>query len=300
MAKRIILGTLVIAAVALAVVFAVPATRYQILAYLRNEPLHKGRPLAYWVAALKHSDADVRREAALILEDVSGDFKGRAPEDPEYRAIIAGLASAIGDSDPFVRKCAAKAYLNYPREAPVPTDSETVTQLFTGLGDTQQVLVRKAAGRALWQAGPAAKQGPGVPALIAATYDSDDFVREYAARTLGRIGPEAIPAVPELLDLLRKDPERDVREHAAKSLGLIGSLGLGARQDEVVQALLKGLKDEAADVRENSARSLGQLGAKVAIPDLRQLAQDPKEAERVRAAATEALSRLGAGLDAQP
>jgi len=264
------------------------------LALVHGEPLYNGRPIAYWVAALRDSDADVRREAALILEDVHEDFKGRSPDDPEYRGIIAALASALGDSDVFVRKCAARAFLTYPRELPVPEDGATVARMLTGLEDKQEVLVRKAAARALWQAGPAAKQGAGVPGLIAATYDANDFVREYAVRALGRIGPEASAAVPELLDLLRKDPERDVREHAAKSLGLIGAQALGPRLGEAVQALMKGLKDEAADVRENSARSLGQLGAKEAIAELRPLAQNPKEHERVRSAATEALKRLEA------
>ena len=78
MAKRIVLGIVLFLAVALAVACAVPASRYRILALLRDEPLYSGRPIAYWVAALKDSDANVRREAALILEDVQGDFKGRA------------------------------------------------------------------------------------------------------------------------------------------------------------------------------------------------------------------------------
>jgi len=281
--------------VGLAVAFAVPSSRYWILALVHNEPLHGGRSVSSWVTALQSSDANVRKEAALALEDVSQELKGRPPDDAETKAAIAGLVGAMADPDPFVRKCVAKAFLSFPRDTVVPDDAASVSRMLTALEDKNEVLVRKAGARALWQAGAAAKQGAGVPALTAATYDKDDFVREYAARALGRIGPEAVSAVPELLDLLRKDEERDVREHAAKSLGLIGAQALGPRLADVKQALMAGLVDEAADVRENSARSLGQLGATEAIPEIQRLADDEKEPERVRAAAAEAVKRLKAG-----
>ena len=46
MAKRFILGIALILILALAVVLAVPASRYWILALVRNEPLHGGRSVS--------------------------------------------------------------------------------------------------------------------------------------------------------------------------------------------------------------------------------------------------------------
>src|SRR5438093_11965445 len=120
MAKRILLAIAGILVVAVAVAFAVPASRYWILSLVRNEPLHGGRPISSWVADLKHSDANVRKQAALALEDASQELKGRPPDDPETKAVVAGLVGAMADPDPFVRKCVAKAFLDYPRDAAVP------------------------------------------------------------------------------------------------------------------------------------------------------------------------------------
>ncbi len=293
--RRLLLWLGVVVVVGLGVAFALPATRYRLLALVRNERLYNGRPLSYWTGALREDDdPDVRRQAAETLGDAQL-CKDAPANDPECRAVVAALVGALGDPEGRVRKMAASALLTYPRESPVPTDSATVARLTGALADGE-VLVRKAAARSLWQAGSAARGGDGVARLTKALEDKDDFVREYAARTLGRIGPEAAPAVPELLERLRKDEERDVREHAAKSLGLIGPEAVGKRLPETVAALTKALTDEAADVRENSAIALGQLGGATAIPALRKLAADPEP--RVRAAAAGALKRLeppGAG-----
>src|SRR5438874_8195373 len=144
MAKRFILGIALILILALAVVLAVPASRYWILALVRNEPLHGGRSVSSWVAALQHSDANVRKEAALALEDVSQELKGHPPDDPETRAAVAGLLGAMADPDPFVRKCVAKAFLSFPRDAAVPDDAASVSKMLTALEDKNEVLIRKA------------------------------------------------------------------------------------------------------------------------------------------------------------
>jgi HEAT repeat protein len=286
--KRLGLGILVLVAVGAGIAFAVPASRYRILALVDGAPLYDGRPLSYWMAALDDGDANVRREAAVLLgeADIRTDLAG---DEQQTRAIVAALVQTLGDKDGFVRKAAATSLLAYPREAPVPEDKGTITLLIAALDD-RETAVRKAAARSLWQAGRVAGQGTGMARLTAALSDKDGFVREYAARTLGRIGPDAKTAVPALLQRLAEDEERDVREHAAKSLGLIGAQALGPLLPQTVKALIKGLEDEAADVRENSARSLGQLGAIEAIPDLRLIAEDPQP--RVREAVAEALRQL--------
>jgi HEAT repeat protein len=279
---------LVLLVVGVAIGWAVPASRYWMLSVLKGDPLYNGRPLAYWLDALQESDAGVRREAAVLLGEAAI-RNACAKDDSQTQSVAAALVQTLGDHDGFVRKAAATSLLTYPRETPVPHDSKTVALLIAALKD-QETAVRKAAIRSLWQTGKAAAQDPGIASLTAALDDKDDFVREYGARTLGIIGPDAKQAAPALLDRLRKDEERDVREHAAKALGLIGAKALGPLLPDTVQALIVGLDDEAADVRENSARSLGQLGATDAIPDLYQVMDDPEP--RVRAAVAEALKTL--------
>lgn len=288
--KRLGLCAAIVLVLAAATAFLLPASRYRIVAYLRGEPLYNGRPLDAWVDALKDPQAEARREAALTLAEPEV-RQQCAQDEAAGRLVLAGLIESLGDPDELVRKCAATSLLAFPRQTAVPDDGATVAHLHQALGD-RDAAVRKAATRAVWQAGKAAGQGDGVARLIDALGDADDYVREYAARALGRIGPAAKPAVPTLLDRLARDEERDVREHAAKSLGLIGAEAIGPLLPQTVQALVKGLEDSAADVRENSARALGQLGARETVPALRKVQADPEP--RVREAVDEALKTLDA------
>jgi HEAT repeat protein len=289
MRKRLLgLGLLLLAG--LGVAFALPASRYQLLAFIRHERLYNGRPLAFWVAAMKDDDSSARRQAALILgeADVCTD---RPAGDADCRLAITALVSGLADRDGFVRKCAATSFLLYPRETAVPTDVASITGLTGALRD-QEAAVRKAAVRALWQAGKPAKEGDGVARLTVALTDKDDFVRMYAARALAKLGPDAQAAVPALIERLRLDEERDVRKLSGKALGLIGAKAIGPHLSEAAAALIEGLKGEPAEFREYSARALGQLGAKEALPALRQATKDSDES--VRGAAEEALKVLTA------
>jgi HEAT repeat protein len=286
--KRIAAWLAGVVVLCIGVGLAVPASRYRILAVLRDEPLFRGRPADYWIDALASQDAQLRREAALELGEPEM-IQACGANEAQQRRAVGGLLETLGDPEPFVRKCAATSLLGYPRDTVVPVEPATVVSLGVALGD-QEVTVRRAAARLLWQAGAAAGSQEGVSRLTTALDDPDDFVREHAARALGRIGPPAKPAVPALLDRLAKDEERDVREHAAKSLGLIGADAIGPLLPKTVKALRQGLHDTAADVRENSARALGQLGAREALDELRSTAKDTSP--RVRAAAEEAVCHL--------
>jgi HEAT repeat protein len=92
--------------------------------------------------------------------------------------------------------------------------------------------------------------------------------RAAAADELGHIGAvraaDAKPAVPALLESLKKDKDAGVRKSAANALGRMDA------GTEVVPALRDALKDKAPIVRMNAASALGQLGAdaKEAEPDL--------------------------------
>ena len=269
------------------IAFAVPDSRYRLLALLRNEPLVHGRPVHFWLETLTAGDAEQRRQAALNLGE-AGVCKKDALAAEDCKQVVAALVEALGDEDGFVRKCAATSFLLLPQEAVVAPTS--VARMTAALQDNEPA-VRRAAVRGLWQAGTAAKDGDGLPRLTTALDDTDEFVRMYACRAIGKIGPGAYTATPSLLERLRKDEDSDVRKLAAKSLGLIGSKGIGRKNmPEVVAALKDSLKAQNRGLREYAARALGELGARDAVPALRDAALDPDAG--VRGAASEALKRL--------
>jgi hypothetical protein len=88
---------------------------------------------------------------------------------------------------------------------------------------------------------------------------------EAAADALGRIGA---PAVPKLIDALRKNNGPDERVRAARVLARIGPEAVDA-----VPMLTTALSDEDPHVQKAAARALGQIGpaAAEAVPALMEL-----------------------------
>jgi HEAT repeat protein len=277
----------------LAVAMAIPASRYRLLGLLGIERLYNGRPIEYWIAALKDPDPEVRRTAAVQLGNAEAhqDAAEEEEEEEEWEEAVAALVEAMADSDGFVRKCAATSLLIFSKDVKMPKDERRIACLTGALKDPE-VAVRRAAVRGLWQAGPAAKQGDGVARLTDALGDKDDYVRAYGARALARIGPDAKDAMPALLKHLRTDPDKDIRKLSAKAIGLIGPDALGLLRGDVITALTEATKDESRGLREYSVRALGELRAKEAIPALRQASDD--QDNDVRAAAVQALKSLEA------
>jgi HEAT repeat protein len=91
-----------------------------------------------------------------------------------------------------------------------------------------------------------------VPALIEELKSDRETRRWRAARTLGRIGPDARPALPALLGALR-DPASIVRVQAARALGRVGSRDAIAGLVEAVKS------DPAKEVREEASRALSRI-----------------------------------------
>jgi hypothetical protein len=89
-----------------------------------------------------------------------------------------------------------------------------------------------------------------VPALLGALADADGSVRQLAAATLVKVGPDAVPPLVEAL----KAKDRDTRANAAYVLGHLGEL---AR--EALPALAKTLKDEDKDVRRRAAYAIHNI-----------------------------------------
>ena len=118
-----------------------------------------------------------------------------------------------------------------------------------------------------------------VPLLRANTKNEDAEVREASIYALGKIGIDAVTAIPDLLDAMG-DRVPDVRQAAGMALG-----GIGSNQDSVVAALVEAARsDDACAVRAWVAVSLIELNAElnVAFPTLEQtIDNDDCDAERV-------------------
>jgi HEAT repeat protein len=94
-----------------------------------------------------------------------------------------------------------------------------------------------------------------VPALVKTLKeDKDPNMRYWAAESLGKFGPEARSAVPDLIEAL-KDDSKMVRMGVAYALGEIG----GA---DATAALQEATKDPEKEVRDAAASALKQIQQK--------------------------------------
>jgi hypothetical protein len=106
-----------------------------------------------------------------------------------------------------------------------------------------------------------------VPGLIDNLRNPNSYTRKRAARLLARLGPEAVQAVPALIEVLRNDPKNTVRFNAA---GAIGSIGPAAK--EAVADLIWALKnDDGGGVKREAAIALIKIGDPVELGALQAL-----------------------------
>ena len=140
--------------------------------------------------------------------------------------------------------------------------------------------------------GPAAALAtPEIVALLKKGYDPN--LCRAVPETLGRIGPGARQAVPDLI-LKLADGDNSVRRATAQALGRIDPhWAESAAAKQAVSALAKQLADEYSDVRQAAAEALEAIGpgAREAAPYLRKLAENDPAAE-VRSAARAALENI--------
>ncbi len=256
------------------------------------------KPLSEWLGTLKSDKVEKNRRAALIAVGEVG---------LRSRKVVPAVAAALRqDESTTVREAAAqllgrlafKATDLLPeangavRVALIEDRKQALEALMEALRGDKVAKVRTASGTGLGRLGPDA--APAVAALTAALKDKDDATRAASAEALGRIGRDATEAVPALLDCLKdKKADRFVRIFAAFALGRTeGDSAV------VVPALSETLadSDNLPDVRKSAAEALGQIGRSAAdsVPVLvRILTKEPtKQTVEVRRAAAAALDRI--------
>ena len=185
------------------------------------------------------SDPALAKEVARLLRSptpvVRRSAAGAASylRDEDFLPLAEGLAELLQDDEVAVRRAALTALAR--RAATVP---ERVPVFLQSLAD-EDAECRAQAARALAQIElqevlPAAEQPPVAQALVRALDDTAPEVLIYAVMALGRLGPEAAPALPRLLALLESEDPL-LRGQAATALGSMGPASLSALGDALRQ-----------------------------------------------------------------
>lgn len=243
------------------------------------------------IGKLKEEDEEaewLREQCEIALVKIGGD---------EVKPAIPILTEMLNDKDQWARCVAATTLGQIGPEA-----KSAIPVLVEKLKDHMET-VGRAAGEALGKMGPEATTAvPAITRLLQTqhhvtaawalwnvTHDAEKAVppllaslkngNSNAARTLGRIGPEAKAAVPVLTELLTHK-EQSTRYNAASALGKIGPEAKAA-----VPALTDLLKDQSIFNRGAAAEALGKIGP------------EAKAAKNAMAAA-DALGRIGPGAKA--
>ena len=232
MIKQVLVGLGIVLAVSVAIIAGVPAWRMAALGYLNNERFYRGKPASYWSQALKSTAQPPPPELAALKE-------GGAEAVP----VLIDLLKA---PDPAVRGKAAQVLGSIGPEA-----APAVPALSEALHDPDRD-VRCRAARPWVTLAP---RRAAVPSLIEALKDEEP-VRLDAIRALGRIGPDARPALPALLDVLVKEDEI-IKKTLDKDRS-VGPVTVHALSQIVpvdrmsVPALIEALKDEHPFVRQHA------------------------------------------------
>lgn len=286
--KAALAGILVLAV--LAWIFLDPSRI--VLGRLQGEEFFDGYPASYWDSQLNSgpgASSSARRalesggkDAVPVLMDLLGTATRSGSDSARVRWMVAEILGTIGpdaneasasliqalaDPDTHVQGVAA---FSVPK---VQTPAAEAVPPLTRLLRTRHVVP---AARALSEYRGDAREALQELLVILQDESRPTEDRWNAARTIGKIGPGAIDALPVLIELTRHS-QATIREHCAEAIGDIGPLAAAG-----VPALIECLEDPATRVRRDSVRSLGYIGeaSRPAVPEMFKLLDDPEELVR--------------------
>jgi HEAT repeat protein len=192
--------------------------------------------------------------------------------DPAHTEAVRLLSEALADPDDGVRETAAAALCDFG-----VAGRPAIPNLLRAIQD-ENAIVRRRVIRALGLVADHVESADVVvPALIAATEDSDEGVALQAMATLGEFGPLAAAALPALMSAIWTG---DVRHRA------LAGVALARLGEAAVASLTQALEHPSADVRAKAAHVLGRIGpaAADAKAGLRKLLSDADPLAREEAA----------------
>jgi HEAT repeat protein len=256
------------------------------------------------VPALASEDPGVRAGAARGLVDLKPPTEMMRPLMQQTvpkmsREALAGFANVVVEmgSEDIVPRCREALADEKLRDAALAVvvrlgdkAGELVPELVDALGTVEDEAVRSEIQFALASIGPDA--APAVDELIKSLDSEHEECKEGAIYALGKIGPAAAAAVDKLKTYLTSD-DSELRTIAVWALRRIEP------ENEETAALalpvlIELLQDDVALVRMEAARSLGEMGAQAqsAAESLEELLKDPNpDVRRIAKAAIEAIGK---------
>ncbi|MFL5338938.1 MAG: HEAT repeat domain-containing protein [Gemmataceae bacterium] len=222
---------------------------------------------ADWLTRRRRLDSILRLQAAVMVGD------------PAQFEAVRLLKESLSDPDVGVREAAAAALCEFGGDG-----RAALPELIRATQDENEVVRRRSVRALGFIADPVESADAVVPALVAATEDSDPGVSLQAMATLSEFGALAAPALPALMSAVWTG---DVRRRALAGVAL-------ARLGELaVPSLAQSLEHPAAEVRAKAAHVLGKIGpaAAEAKPGLEKLLSDTDPT--VHEEAAEALRLIG-------
>ncbi len=237
-----------------------------IVAMLENDKFGGVRYAAAFALGKIGADADATKalNKAVTSKDPFLRMLGAwalARNNPGDKAMVKRAVDLILQSfksdDVHLRRAAAKAAVDFD----VPLD-DVAPMLVEALQDKDPVVVGNAIA-ALAERGPKALKH--VDKLL-----KHKELRYYALLLIPRLGPEAAPAVPALVDVLDEKPQGEADLEFQREVRFaLAAIGPGAKG--AVPALAKSLDSKNDEICASASYALGKIGpaAKAAVPKLR-------------------------------
>jgi hypothetical protein len=173
-----------------------------------------------------------------------------------------------------------------------PLPAHAVARIGQALADSDES-IRFEAFRAIQELGETASDL--APLVVGFLSDPNDYIREFAARTLGFMEAGAINAYSDLLACL-KDPDDGVKRWATMSL-----TGIDPENSAPLNALKEQLQRSCGDYRWQLANALERLGSKAltVVPTLLQAIEEEERSDVRCALASSAKNILDAYIAAE-
>jgi HEAT repeat protein len=243
---------------------------------------------AYWLRAIGPATKEVIPALCAALGDSDTRLRAHVAETlgilhAKAEVAVPALAATLKDPDWFVRSYAAHALAQFGKEA-----AKAIPALGEALKD-KDGHVKVAAAKAIWKI--EGKVDRAVPVLIETLKDFDEshYAAGSAAEMLGKIGPSAKAAVPDLTAMLQSG-WRDTRIAAAFALCKITG-----KAEPGLAVLIKALEDRRTPNESGTHSALTYLEeigpqAKAAVPVLLAILKDGGDVDRH--AAAQALKKI--------
>ncbi len=183
--------------------------------------------------------------------------------------ILKEWVADIRATDPSVQRAAIKAVVYYEKWA----RNEAVPAIISVLNNRDrvpEVSVKVNGAMALGLIGMDEKDlKSGVPCLTNMLRDNQAIVRLYAVGALGRLGPDARSAIPDLLNVTKAREDSEIRQATINALGVMAwdkNLKGGA-DPRVFRAATEALGDHCIQVRYDALKTLIICGPPASAAD---------------------------------